>query len=230
MSIGQNIERIKIQLSSTSMEAGRNPGDVQLVAVSKNFGVESIREAYEAGQRAFGENRVQELMEKIPLLPDDIQWHLIGTLQRNKVKYIVGKVHLIHSVDSLRLAQEISRIARRNNQQVSILLQVNIAQETTKSGFAPEELLKDIQEISELPGIQIKGLMSIAPIGSDPEEVRPFFRSLKELSGIISSLNLPGVKMQELSMGMSDDYLTAVEEGATIVRIGSRIFGQRIYY
>jgi hypothetical protein len=177
----------------------------------------------------FGENRVQELIQKVPQLPPDIEWHLIGTLQRNKVKYIIDKVSLIHSVDSLALAQEISKRALKAGVTVNILLQANISQETSKSGFSEEELLQNIKEISVLPGIKIKGLMTIGPLVAEAEEVRPIFRRLKELSVEIDGMKLPQVEMKELSMGMSDDFTVAVEEGATLVRIGSRIFGPRNY-
>ncbi len=227
--IRENMHNIQALIEAACQKRGRNPGEVKLIAVSKNFPVETIMKAYEAGQRMFGENRVQELVQKIPQLPPDIEWHLIGTLQRNKVKYIVDKVSLIHSVDSLLLAQEISKRALKAGVTVNILLQVNISQEASKSGFTEEELLKNIKEISTLSGIKIKGLMTIAPLVTDPEEVRPIFRRLKTLSGEINGMKLPQVEMKELSMGMSDDFAVAVEEGATLVRIGSKIFGPRNY-
>jgi hypothetical protein len=228
-SIRENMQSIRQLIETTCRKSGRNPGEVKLVAVSKSFPVNTIMEAYQAGQRMFGENRVQELIQKVPQLPPDIEWHLIGTLQRNKVKYIIDKVSLIHSVDSLALAQEISKRALKAGVTVNILLQANISQETSKSGFSEEELLQNIKEISVLPGIKIKGLMTIGPLVAQAEEVRPIFRRLKELSVEIDGMKLPQVEMKELSMGMSDDFTVAVEEGATLVRIGSRIFGPRNY-
>lgn len=225
--ISKNLEEIKEEIHKACEKAGRNPEQVKLVAVSKNFPVEIIKTAYDLGQRLFGENRVQELGTKTPLLPSDIEWHLIGTLQRNKVKDVVGVTTLIHSVDSLSLAQEISKQAFKRGLTANILLQVNIAQEDSKHGFEAGGLLKEIKEMSSLPGIKIKGLMTIAPLVENPEEVRPVFRQLKALAGEIKQLKLYGVEMQELSMGMSHDFTVAVEEGATLVRIGSRIFGKR---
>lgn len=227
--IRENMQSIRQLIAAACQKSGRKQEEVKLVAVSKNFPVETIMDAYQAGQRVFGENRVQELIGKIPQLPPDIEWHLIGTLQRNKVKYIVDKVSLIHSVDSLALAQEISKRSIKAGVSVNILLQVNISQEKSKSGFSEEELWQNIKDISVLPGIKIKGLMTMAPLVADPEEVRPIFRRLKELSEKIDKLKLPQIEMKELSMGMSDDFTVAVEEGATLVRIGSRIFGSRSY-
>jgi len=223
------ISELKEEIKAACQRAGRNPESIKLIAVSKNFGPEVIREAYVLGLKTLGENRVQELKGKKPLLPEDIEWHLIGTLQRNKVKDVVGEVALIHSVDSVALAREISKQAQKKAVEVPILLQVNVAGEASKHGFAPGEVLAAAKEICSLPGIKIKGLMTIAPISSDPEQVRPVFRQLRELSTVIAAAGLPGVEMQELSMGMSDDFSVAIEEGATLLRIGSRIFGPRIY-
>lgn len=224
------ISELKEEIKAACRRAGRDPESIKLIAVSKNFGPVVIREAYELGLKTLGENRVQELKGKKPLLPEDIEWHLIGTLQRNKVKDVVGEVALIHSVDSVALAREISKQAQKKAVvEVPILLQVNVAGEASKHGFAPEEVLAAAKEICSLPGIKIKGLMTIAPISSDPEQVRPVFRQLRELSAVIAAAGLPGVEMQELSMGMSDDFSVAIEEGATMLRIGSRIFGPRTY-
>lgn len=225
--IDTNLQLVKEEIHQACLKVGRAPADVKLIAVSKNFSAEKVQEAYDLGQREFGENRVQELVRKQPLLPADIEWHLIGTLQRNKVKEIIDKVSLIHSVHKLTLAQEISKYALRHDKEINILLQVNIAMEESKSGFEQNELLAEIKEISKLPGIKIKGLMTIAPLVGDPEEVRPVFRQLNLLARGIEGLKLPGVEMNELSMGMSEDFRIAIEEGATLVRIGSRIFGQR---
>lgn len=225
--IEENIKRIHKEIEEACAKVGRDPAEVRLLAVSKTFPVEALKAAYDAGQYLFGENRVQELNRKILLLPAEIEWHLIGTLQRNKVKDIVGKTALIHSVDSLSLAQEINKQALKKNLSAKILLQVNVAAEETKHGFAPQEVIKVIEEISKLPGIKIRGLMTIAPFSENPEEVRPVFRQLKMLAEFIKKLQLPEVQMKELSMGMSGDFRVAVEEGATLVRIGSRIFGTR---
>lgn len=227
--IRENLNKIKQEILDSCLKSGRRMEDVKLVAVSKNFPEDAVLEAYRQGQFVFGENRVQELMKKKPLLPEDISWHLIGSLQRNKVKDIITNVELIHSVDSLRLAEEISKQALKAKIVVNILIQVNISGENTKQGFNSDELLGSIQEIGALPGIKIKGLMTMAPLADDPEEVRPVFRGLKKLSQTIASMNIKGVEMLELSMGMSDDFKVAVEEGATLVRIGSRIFGLRNY-
>jgi len=227
--IGVNLAAIREEIAQACRHVGRSPGEVKLVAVSKQFPVEKIKAAYLEGQCVFGENRVQELMQKKPLLPEGIEWHLIGTLQRNKVKQVLGNAVLIHSVHSRPLVQEISKQAAKQQMEAQILLQVNISGEESKHGFAEQELLRNIKEISWLPGIKIKGLMTIAPIAVDPEEVRPVFRRLRLLAQRIDELALPGVKMQELSMGMSDDFKVAIEEGATLVRIGSRLFGLRNY-
>lgn len=228
--IKDNLNRIRQEIFQSCLKSGRRPEEVKLVAVSKNFPEEAVREAFSQGQLIFGENRVQELVGKKAVLPGDIKWHLIGTLQRNKVKDIIAKVDLIHSVDSVRLAGEISKQALKAGLLVNILLQVNVSGELTKQGFSPDELLEYIQEISELPGIKIKGLMTMAPQTADSEEVRPVFSGLRRLAQAIKALNIEGVEMLELSMGMSDDFKIAVEEGATLVRIGSRIFGPRKYW
>lgn len=227
--IANNLVIVKEKIKVACAKSGRDPAKVKLIAVSKNFPIEQIQAAFMAGQCYFGENRVQELCAKIPELPAEIEWHLIGTLQRNKVKSILGKTALIHSVDSLALAEEISKQAEKRKMLINILLQVNIAGEITKHGFAPEKIIEQIKEIGKLSGIKIKGLMTIAPKTAKSEDVRPFFRDLRIIAQDIEHFNIPGVEMKELSMGMSDDFEVAVEEGATLVRIGSRIFGQRNY-
>lgn len=227
--IAANLVRIKNEIKQACLSVGRDPSTVRLLAVSKSFPVEAIKTAYDTGHYLFAENRVQELCSKIPLLPGLIEWHLIGTLQRNKVKDVIGKVALIHSVDSLRLAEEINKQALKRNLSVNILLQVNIAGEETKHGFSSQAVLEKIEELSRMPGLNIRGLMTIAPFTDNSEEVRPVFRQLKVLAKHIEELGLPGVQMKELSMGMSGDFHVAIEEGATLVRIGSRIFGTRNY-
>ena len=207
-------------------KAGRQ-NDVLLLAVSKTKPVEELMEAYNAGVRDFGENYVQELCDKIEAMPQDIRWHMIGHLQRNKVKYIVGKVEMIHSVDSVRLAQEISKEAVKKNCNVKILIEVNVAAEDTKFGVTCDNAVEIISEIAILPGIKVCGLMTSAPYVTDAEENRKFFQKLKQLSVDISSKNIDNISMDVLSMGMTNDYTVAVEEGASIVRVGTAIFGER---
>lgn len=225
--IALNLHNINEEIKKCCDKVNRDQAEVKLIAVSKLNPIEAIEEAYKLGHRNFGENRVQELVEKTPALPNDINWHLIGTLQRNKVKYIVDSVALIHSVHSLALAREISKQAKKKGMNVNILLQVNIADEESKHGFQEDQVLSELEEIASLAGIKVKGLMTMAPLTDDPENVRPVFRHLKLLANKIKELNYPNIEMKELSMGMSDDFKVAIEEGATLVRIGSRIFGPR---
>lgn len=222
MNIGENIKKFKNIVQS----------DCTLIAVSKTKPVEDILEAYKAGIRDFGENKVQELTDKFEQLPKDIHWHMIGHLQRNKVKYIAPFVHLIHSVDSWRLLKEIDKQGEKTGRTINCLLQIHIAREETKFGLSEEELLEllESEEFAALGHIQIKGLMGMATNTEDHERVREEFRYLKELfEKIRSNYSLPNVEMKELSMGMSSDYLTALEEGSTMVRIGSALFGSRNY-
>ena len=225
----QNYDAIQKQIDNACQKVARDRKEVQLIAVSKTKPVEMLEELYAHGCRDFGENKVQELVEKYETLPKDIRWHMIGHLQRNKVKYIVDKVFLIHSVDSLRLAEEISKEAVKKNVTVNILIEVNVAQEETKFGLATEETADLIKSISALPGICVKGLMTIAPYVENAEENRQYFRKLKQLSVDIMHKNIDNISMGSLSMGMSGDYLVAVEEGATYVRVGTSIFGERDY-
>ncbi len=206
------------------------PQGVRLIAVSKTHPATAIMEAYEAGQRLFGESRPQELQQKIALLPNDIEWHFIGHLQTNKVKMVVGKAHLIHAVDSERLLREINHEATKQNHIQSCLLQVHIAQEEAKFGFSPEEILQFLQTniLSAVPHIQIAGLMGMASFSDNYEQVRAEFHLLKQLFDQIKKNYFPaGDYFRELSMGMSDDYPIAIAEGATLVRIGTAIFGHR---
>ena len=205
------------------------PEDVTLVAVSKTHPVEAIREAYDAGHRVFGESRPQELREKYDVLPKDIEWHMIGHLQTNKVKYIVGKTSLIHSVDSLHLAKEIQKQAIKHDCSCDILVEVNIAGEASKFGTSRDEAISLVEEIAKLDHIHIKGLMTIAPFVDDPEDNRQYFRDIKQLSVDIAQKNIDNVSMNVLSMGMTGDYTVAIEEGATMVRVGTGIFGERDY-
>ena len=227
--IRDNLEQVQLKIKEACDRAGRDVGEVTLISVSKTKPLSMLKEAYEAGARDFGENKVQELVEKIPEMPGDVRWHMIGHLQRNKVKYIVGKVYLIHSVDSLRLAEEISKEALKQNTSVNILMEVNMAEEESKFGVAPEETTDLVSRVSRLPGIHICGLMTIAPFVENAEDNRQYFRRLKQLSVDIESKNIDNVSMDILSMGMTGDYSVAVEEGATYVRVGTGIFGERDY-
>ncbi len=227
--IRDNLEQVRQKIKDACKRAGRNEKDVTLISVSKTKPLSMLKEAYEAGARDFGENKVQELLEKIPEMPEDIRWHMIGHLQRNKVKYIVGKVFLIHSVDSLRLAEEISREAIKQGTSVNILLEVNVAEEESKFGATLEEAADLVSSVSKLPGIHICGLMTIAPFVENAEDNRQYFRKLKQLSVDIERKNIDNVSMDVLSMGMTGDYSVAVEEGATYERVGTGIFGERDY-
>ncbi len=227
--INENLMQVRKNIEAACQKAGRNPEEVTLIAVSKTKPVPMLEEAYQAGSRDFGENKVQEIMDKYPVLPDDIRWHMIGHLQRNKVKYIVDKVSLVHSVDSLRLAEEISRQAEKKQTELDILVEVNIAQEESKFGTSRAEAAQLVEKIAKLPCIHVKGLMTIAPFVEHPEENRKYFRQIKELSVDIEKKNIDNVNMSVLSMGMTNDYMVAVEEGATMVRVGTGIFGERNY-
>lgn len=227
--IRENLTHTRQNMEDACRRAGRDAGDVTLIAVSKTKPLPMLQEAYEAGVRDFGENRVQELVEKYEALPGDIRWHMIGHLQRNKVKYLVGKVFLIHSVDSLRLAQEIQREAEKKQTEVNILVEVNVAGEESKFGSRREETLQLVKEIALLPLVHIQGLMTVAPYVENPEENRGIFANLQQLAVDISRENIDNVNMNVLSMGMTGDYPVAVEEGATCVRVGTGIFGNRSY-
>lgn len=225
--VAENYRYVLKKVEEACARSGRDPKDVTLIAVSKTKPIEMIEEAMEAGARVFGENKVQELCDKYEQLPKDLHWHLIGHLQRNKVKYIVDKAELIHSVDSLKLAEEISKEALKKNVEVNILIEVNVAEEESKFGVSVEETLALVEEIAKLPGIHIQGLMTIAPYTTDPEENRPVFRTLKKLAVDIKKKNIDNVNMGVLSMGMTGDYQVAVEEGSTMIRVGTGIFGAR---
>ncbi len=227
--IKDNIHYVEKQIENSCLKAGRLADEVTLISVSKTKPIEMLMEAYEAGSRDFGENKVQELVDKYEVMPKDIRWHMIGHLQRNKVKYIVDKVYLIHSVDSLRLAEEISKEAVKKTVNVKILVEVNIAGEESKFGTDCEEAKQLVRDIAKLPNIEIKGLMTIAPMVNEAEENRIYFQGLKKLSVDINSENIDNVTMDILSMGMTGDYTVAVEEGATMVRVGTGIFGERYY-
>lgn len=225
--IAENFNSVTESVKKSCHKVNRPFEDITLIAVSKTKPVQLLMEAYECGCRHFGENKVQELVEKYEVMPGDVKWHMIGHLQRNKVKYIVDKVCMIHSVDSLRLAEEISREAIKKEVVVSILIEVNMAGEQTKFGVRPEDAESLIRSISQLPNIHIEGLMTIAPYVEDSEKNRCYFSGLKQLAVDITRKNIDNVTMNVLSMGMTGDYIVAIEEGATFVRVGTGIFGKR---
>lgn len=224
-----NFETVEKNVANACARAGRDRSEVTLIAVSKTKPVEMLREVYDAGARDFGENKVQEICEKYDKLPSDIKWHMIGHLQRNKVKQVIDKVTLIHSVDSYRLAQEISVQAQKKGLSIPILIEVNIAGEESKFGISADDTIQLVEEIAALPNLKIQGLMTIAPYVVNPEENRLYFRQIKQLSVDIKNKNIDNVSMDILSMGMTGDYEVAIEEGATMVRVGTGIFGARNY-
>ncbi len=225
----ENLKKVQENIILAAKRAGRNPDDITLIAVSKTKPAEMIKEVYDCGVREFGENKVQEILQKSEFLPPDISWHMIGHLQRNKVKAVIGRAKLIHSVDSVRLAEEISKQAFNSGIVVNILLEVNVAGEETKYGFRPDELNDIFPKIAALPNIFIRGLMTSAPFVADPEDNRIYFRQLKQLCVDLRNKNIDNTSMDVLSMGMTNDYEVAVEEGATCVRVGTAIFGEREY-
>jgi len=225
--ITTNLDLVNKKIKEACQRVGRQSGEVTLIAVSKTKPTTLIEEAIAHGQNEFGENKVQELVNKFEELPHTIHWHMIGHLQRNKVKYIVDKVALIHSVDSLRLAETISKEAVKHGVCVPILIEVNVACEDSKFGTTCEEVMDLIKAVAKLPGINIRGLMTIAPFVTNPEENRLVFRKLKQLSVDIKAKNINNVNVDVLSMGMTGDYEVAIEEGATMVRVGTGIFGGR---
>ena len=228
----ENYSSVLEKVAAAAVRSGRDPKDVTLIAVGKMHEPKELQEVYDAGCRDFGENKVQELTGKIEVLPKDINWHLIGHLQRNKVKYIAGKTTLIHSVDSLRLAEEIEVQTNKlkNGSLVSdILLEVNASGEISKFGIRPEESIQLCREISALRHVRVRGLMTVAPYVDDTEKNRSIFRKIRTISLDIRNANIDNVSMDILSMGMSGDYEVAIEEGATMVRVGTSIFGARDY-
>lgn len=226
--ISENLDKVQNNINSACMNVGRDPSEVTLIAVSKTKPVEMLKEAYDHGCRNFGENKVQELTAKMPALNDDINWHMIGHLQTNKVKYIVGKVTLIHSVDSLKLAQAIDAQAAKVGCIQDILLEMNVAGEESKFGSADIDVNRQlIRDVSELKFVRLCGLMTVAPYVDDPEDNRIYFKQLHDM--IYTDMREFFPEKPLLSMGMSGDYKVAVEEGATHVRVGSSIFGERNY-
>ena len=225
----ENLQKVEERIAAACMRAGRRREDVTLIAVSKTKPVDMLREAYDLGIRVFGENKVQELTEKYDRLPEDIRWHMIGHLQTNKVKYIVGKTELIHSVDSLNLAEMIEKESQKHGCVTDILVEVNVAEEESKFGLRMEEVIPFIEKIVQYPHINVRGLMTIAPFVENPEENRTIFADLHKLYVDIKEKNIDNGTVSILSMGMTNDYEVAIEEGATMVRIGTGIFGARNY-
>ncbi|MCD4688165.1 MAG: YggS family pyridoxal phosphate-dependent enzyme [Desulfuromonadaceae bacterium] len=228
MSIQDNLAAINGRILQACQRADRDPTEVRLVAVSKTKPATMIEEAAAVGQQLFGESYAQEFSAKVDQLGNAVEWHFIGGLQTNKVKYLRGKVNLIHSVDRLSLAQEINRQWAKIDQVANILIQLNLGAESSKSGAGEAELEQLLRQVAELPNLHIRGLMALPPYLDDPEEVRPYFRRLRRLAEIMKTRQIPGIELQELSMGMSHDFEVAIEEGATLVRVGSAIFGTRI--
>lgn len=227
MSVASKIKETLLNIHYAQSCSDRSASEVSLIAVTKTLGIEPIQAAYDVGIRDFGENRVQELVDKYPHFPADTRWHLIGHLQTNKVKYIIDKVYMIHSLDSIRLAEEIEKRAAVIDREIPCLVQINIADEDTKFGLDIAEVESFLKEMTRFPHIRIEGLMTIGPHVADEGQIRGVFQRLREISEEMSKLALPNMKMKKLSMGMSNDYMIAVEEGSTMVRVGSAIFGPR---
>jgi PLP dependent protein len=227
MNVQANIQRIRERMTAACARVGRDPVSVRLVAVSKTKPAVLVQEAAAAGQKLFGESYVQEFITKTGEVQTPVEWHFIGALQTNKVKHLRGKVALIHSVDRLSLAKEIDRQWAKLDRVAEVLIQVNLGGEGTKAGTSEPELKTLVQQVAQFPNVRIRGLMTLPPYFEDPEMIRPFFKDLRRLADRIAALNIPKVSMDELSMGMSHDFEIAIEEGATLVRVGSAIFGER---
>lgn len=227
--IAENIQDIQARIAAACQRSGRSPDSVQLIAVTKTIAVDQINLAIEAGMTILGENRVQEVLHKYESVSPDVSWHLIGHLQTNKVRQIIDRVTLIHSLDSLHLAKELQKRAEKRGKPVEVLIEVNVGQEVSKFGLSPEEVPAFLETLRDLDFIQVRGLMTVAPFLEDPEDVRIVFRRLKSLFDAIEALDIPNVTMVHLSMGMTHDFEVAIEEGATMVRVGTGIFGSRNY-
>ena len=225
----ENVIEVEKNIQAACDRAGRSREEVRLIAVSKTKPVSDIEEVLTTGILDYGENKVQELSDKYDVLPKNIRWHMIGHLQRNKVKYLIGKTVLIHSVDSLRLAEQIEHEAAKADTIMNVLIEVNVAGEESKFGTTCNEAIELVRALAALKHVKIKGLMTIAPFTDNPEDNRIYFKKLKQLSVDIKSKNIDNVDMDELSMGMTGDYEVAIEEGATMVRVGTGIFGERNY-
>ena len=228
--LASNLQEVERKIMEACDKAGRAREEITLIAVSKTKPVPMLQEIYDLGVRDFGENKVQELTDKEPQLPADLRWHMIGHLQRNKVKQVIDKAVLIHSVDSVRLAKAIEAEAAKKDIVVQILLEVNVAEEDSKFGLKVDEVLPAVEEIATMPHVRIKGLMTIAPFVENPEENRTVFAQLQKLSVDIAEKNIDNVSVDILSMGMTNDYQVAIEEGATMIRVGTGIFGEREYH
>ena len=226
--IADNLASVMHNINEVALKAGRSPDSIRLISVSKQVSSEKIVEAYQAGSKCFGENKVQEAVSKIDEVnTQDISWHFIGHLQKNKIKYLDSRFELIHSIDSLSLAEKISTYCEGQNQRQAVLLQVNVSGEEAKFGMTPAELKDQLSSFGQLKGIQVQGLMTIPPQNPEAENSRQYFSELRVLRDKFQAMNIEGVELKELSMGMTNDYLIAVEEGATLVRVGTAIFGQR---
>ena len=223
------LKEVEAKIQAACDRAGRKREEVTLIAVSKTKPIEMLQEAYDLGVRVFGENKVQEITAKYDALPDDIHWHMIGHLQTNKVKYIIDKAELIHSVDSLKLAETIEKEAAKHDLIADILVEVNVAEEESKFGMKMEEVIPFVEKVSAFPHVRVRGLMTIAPFVEDPEENRSIFADLHKLYIDIKKKNHDNDTVSVLSMGMTNDYEVAIEEGATMVRVGTAIFGARNY-
>ena len=227
--IEENLKHVEQRIQAACSKSGRRREDVTLIVVSKTKPVSMVQEVYDLGPRDFGENRPQELRDKHDVLPDDIRWHMIGNLQRNKVKYVVGRAVMIHSLGSMHLAAQIEKESAQRGLVMPCLVEVNIAKEASKEGILPEDAIGFIRSLSTLEHIHVEGLMTVAPFTDDPEENRPWFRALRNLAVDIEHENIDNICMRHLSMGMTGDYEVAVEEGATMIRVGTGILGERDY-
>lgn len=223
------LEAVRERIERAARRVGRDSGSVTLVAVSKTVSVERLREAVACGCRMFGENRVQEALAKMEAMKEcaGLEWHLIGPIQSNKAKAVIGRFSLLHAVDRLDVAERLDRAMRERGATQPVLLEVNVAAEATKHGFKPDDLMRVAEQMGALPGLRVLGLMTVPPPAADPEEARPHFRRLRHLAAKVEALKIPGIVMKELSMGMSGDFEVAIEEGATMVRIGTALFGPR---
>ena len=226
--ISSNIRLIRQRMGVACARCGRDPQSVRLMAVSKTVEPERIRQALDAGVTLLGENYVQEAREKIPAIGHVAEWHMIGHLQTNKVKYVVNLFDWIHSVDRLELARELDKRAGQNNRRLNVLIEVNVSGEESKSGIEATQALELVRQVSLLPNINLRGLMTMPPYSDNPENSRPYFQALRKLRDDISAADIPSIPMDELSMGMTDDFEVAIEEGATIIRVGRAIFGNRM--
>jgi len=223
--IQKHLERVRAQIAEAAEKSGRQPADVELVAITKTHDAERVREAHEAGQQVFGESRVQEARAKIPELPSNLRWHFVGHLQKNKIRHALPLFELVHSVDSLALAEDINRIAEEEGMHPHVLLEVNVAGEGSKFGFNPETLRAEMETLLVLPRLSIEGLMTIPPLAPEAEASRRYFIKLRGLRDALEKEFC--IKLPHLSMGMTNDFVIAVEEGATLVRVGTAIFGER---